>query len=45
MPFKEIITVHSENNTKPIDTLYGQNADMLNVKAGGTYNYHSPLKG
>jgi hypothetical protein len=45
MLFKEIITVYSENNTKLINTLYGQNAEILNVKAGGTYNYHSALKG
>jgi hypothetical protein len=40
MLFEEIITVYSENNTKPINTLYGQNAELQNVKAGGTYNYH-----
>jgi hypothetical protein len=33
--FREIITVYSENHTKPINTLYGQNAEfVLNVKEG-----------
>jgi hypothetical protein len=36
MLFKEIIAVYSENHTKP----YAQNAELLVVKAGGTYNYH-----
>jgi hypothetical protein len=34
--FKEIIAVYSENNTKHINTLCGQNAELLIVKAGGT---------
>jgi hypothetical protein len=41
---KEIIIVYSENHTKHINTLCGQNAEVLNVKVGGTYNYHSALK-
>jgi hypothetical protein len=45
MLFKEIIAVHSENHTKHINTHYGQNAELLNVKAGGTYYYHSAIKG
>jgi hypothetical protein len=36
--FKEIIIVYSENHTK-------QTVVLLIVKAGGTYNYHSALKG
>jgi hypothetical protein len=36
MLFKEIIAVYSENHMKLINTLCGQNADLLNVKAGGT---------
>jgi hypothetical protein len=35
--------IHSKNNTKPINTLHGQNADLLKAKARGTYNYHSAL--
>jgi hypothetical protein len=41
---KEIIAVCSENHTKPISTLCGQNAELLIVKAGGTYSYHWALK-
>jgi hypothetical protein len=41
MLFKEIIAVHIENHTKPIN----KNADLLIVKAGGTYSYHQALKG
>jgi hypothetical protein len=35
MLFKEIITVYSENRTKPINALCEQNAELLIVKAGG----------
>jgi hypothetical protein len=45
MLFKEIIAVCSENHKKPLNTLYGQNAELLNVKVGGTYSYHWALKG
>jgi hypothetical protein len=37
MLFKEIIAVYSEDNKKPINTFYGQDALLLNVKAGGTH--------
>jgi hypothetical protein len=40
MLFKEIIPVYSENHMKPINTLCGQNTELLIVKAGGTYSYH-----
>jgi hypothetical protein len=43
MLFREIIVVYSENYTKPINTLHGQNAELLIVKAGGTYSYHWAL--
>jgi hypothetical protein len=42
--FKEVITVNTENQMQPINTLYGQNAELLNIKAGGTYQYRSALK-
>jgi hypothetical protein len=45
MLFEEIITVYSENHTKPINTLCGQNAMLLIVKARGTNSYHWVLKG
>jgi hypothetical protein len=38
MLFWKIITVYAANNTKPINTLCGQNSELLNVKAGGTYS-------
>jgi hypothetical protein len=41
----EIIAVYTENHTKPINTPCGQNAELLIVKAGGTYSYHWALKG
>jgi hypothetical protein len=43
--FKEIIFVYSKNHTKPINTLFRQNAELLIVKAGGTYSYHWASKG
>jgi hypothetical protein len=43
MLFKEIIAAYSENHMKPINTLCGQNADLI-VEAGGTYSYHWALK-
>jgi hypothetical protein len=45
MFFNEIITVYSENHMKPMNLLCGQNAELLIVKAGGTYSYHWVLKG
>jgi hypothetical protein len=42
--FREIIPVYSENHMKPINTLCGQNAELLNVKVGGTYSYHCAFK-
>jgi hypothetical protein len=38
MLFKEIIGVYSENHNKPVSTPCGQNAELLIVKAGVTYN-------
>jgi hypothetical protein len=45
MLFKEIIAVYSENYTKPINTLRGQNAEVLIVQADGTYSYQWAVKG
>jgi hypothetical protein len=36
MVFRKIIAVYSENTTKTINTLHGQNADLIIVKAGVT---------
>jgi hypothetical protein len=41
--YSEIIAVCSEIHTKHINTLSGQNVELLNVKPGGTYNYHLNL--
>jgi hypothetical protein len=43
MLFKEIGAADSENHTKPINTFYGQNAELLINKAGGTHSYHWAL--
>jgi hypothetical protein len=43
MMFEEIIVVCSENYTKPRNTLCWQNAELLVVKAGGTYSNHKAL--
>ena len=52
MLYREIMAVCSEIHTKHINTVCGQNAEMLNVKlavyivtTGGTYTYHYALKG
>jgi hypothetical protein len=37
--FKEIFSAYSENQTKQINTLCGQNTEFLNVTAGGKYSY------
>jgi hypothetical protein len=39
MPFKEI-AVYCENHMKHINTLCGQNTELLIVKVSGTYGYH-----
>jgi hypothetical protein len=44
MQFREIITVYSENHVKPIHTLCGQNAQLLNDEAGGAYSYYCALE-
>jgi hypothetical protein len=36
MLFREIIAVYCENHVGHINTLCGQNAEIFNVKAGGT---------
>jgi hypothetical protein len=40
MLFKETVIIYCENHMKHINTLCGQNAQIYNVKASGTYNYH-----
>jgi hypothetical protein len=44
MTYREIIAVCSEIHTKHINTLCGQNVELLYVKPGGTYSYRWALK-
>ena len=41
--YGEIIAVCSQLHTKHINKLCGQNVELLNVKAGGTYSNHWAL--
>jgi len=45
MLYREIIAVCSQIHTKHINTLCGQNVELLNVKPGGTYSDHRASKG
>ena len=45
MLYREIIAVCSQIHTKHINTLCGQNVELLNVKPGGTYGDHWALTG
>jgi hypothetical protein len=45
MLYREIIAVCSEIHTKHINTLCGQNVELLNVKPGGTYSNRWALQG
>jgi len=40
MLYRGIIAVCSETHTKHINTLCGQNVELLNVKPGGPYSDH-----
>jgi hypothetical protein len=37
---EETIAVYFENHVKPVNTPCEQKAELLIVKAGGTYRYH-----
>ena len=43
MPYREIIVVCYEIHTKHINSLCGQNAELVNIKSGGTYSNHQAL--
>jgi hypothetical protein len=45
MLFREISDVYCENRAEHTNTLRGQKAEFLYVKAGGIYSNHSALKG
>ena len=42
MLHREIIAVCSQIRTKHINTLLGQNVEMLNLKSAGIYSNHRP---
>jgi hypothetical protein len=44
MLFKEITPVYSENHTEGRYSLWGENAEIFNIKSGGTYNNHCTSK-
>jgi hypothetical protein len=44
MLYSEIMAVCSEIHTKHINTLCGQNVELLNVKLDGTYSNHWALE-
>jgi hypothetical protein len=44
MVLRKIITVYTENHTKPVNTLCRQNAELLNVETDGKRNVHSEIK-
>jgi hypothetical protein len=45
MLFKKTIIICSENHAKPMNKIYEKNAELLNAKWGGTYQYHLALEG
>jgi hypothetical protein len=45
MLYREIIAVCSEIHTKHINTLCGQNVELLNIKRGCTYSDRWALTG
>jgi hypothetical protein len=42
--FTGIIAVYTDNHAKRINTLHGQNGDLLIVNTGDTNSYHSTIK-
>jgi len=44
MLYREIIAVCSQIHTKHMNTLCGQNVELMNVKLGGTFSAHWSLK-
>jgi hypothetical protein len=45
MLFRKIISAFSDNHVNPINTLFGEGIELLNVNAGGTYSYHRTVRG
>jgi hypothetical protein len=44
MLLRVIIAVYSENRTEPIKVLYGERAEIMKVKADGSWSKHFALK-
>jgi hypothetical protein len=44
MPFREMVAVYCENQTKHTNTVFWENSELSYVKACGTYNNHWALK-
>jgi hypothetical protein len=40
MLLKEVTAVYSQYHMTPINTLYGQNSQLLIITAGDTHSYH-----
>jgi hypothetical protein len=45
MLFRETVAVYYENHTEHTNTLFGQNAEFVFVRAGGTYSNLWGVKG
>jgi hypothetical protein len=45
MLYREIMAVYCEIHTKHINTVCGQNVELLNVTLCGTYSDHWTVKG
>ena len=45
MLYREVIAVCSQIHTKHINTLCGQNVELLNIQPGGTHSYHRTVLG
>jgi hypothetical protein len=43
--FTELFPVYTKNHMKSMHTKYAQNAELLDIKGCGIYQYHSALKG
>jgi len=41
--YSEIIAVCSDTHTEPINTVWGQNVESVNIKPDGTYSNHWAL--
>jgi len=42
--FKDVIALFSDNHAKFINTLCGQNVELLNIKADNAYSYSNAVE-